>query len=118
MEKAAQWLEKKLGSLAVKRAGRETRAGVVDAYIHSNGRMGVMLELYCETDFVARNPAFHKLAHDLAMHITAMNPEDEPLLLAEPFVKEEGKTVGDLINEAIGKFGENIKIGRFIRFEL
>jgi len=118
MEKAKMWLERKLGSLAGKRADRITGVGVVDAYIHSNSRIGSLVELYCETDFVARNPAFKALAHDLSMHIAAMNPADLSLLLTQSFIKEEQKTVGDLINEAIGKFGENIRVGKFVRFEI
>ena len=74
MKKATQWLERKLGTLAVKREGRATGAGIIEAYIHSNGRVGVLLELFCETDFVARNPAFKELAHNLTLHIAAMRP--------------------------------------------
>lgn len=118
MDKATAWLERKLGSLAVKRAEKQTKAGIVDAYIHSDGRIGAMAELFCETDFVARNPQFKQLAHDLAMHIAAMNPIDASEFLVQSFVKEESKAVGEIINEAIGKFGENIRIGKFIRFEL
>lgn len=118
MSKAEAWLEKKLGLAAGKKAGRETRAGLVDAYVHSTGRMGALAELYCETDFVARNPEFKTLAHDIVMHIAASAPETTEELLAQPFVKNESKTVSDVINEAVGKFGENIKVGRFVRFEL
>lgn len=118
MEKAYVWIEEKLGSSALKKSARETRAGLVDAYIHSNGRLGVLAELYCETDFVARNPAFKELVHEIAMHIAAMAPDGPDSLLLQPFVKNESKTVGEIINEAIGKFGENIKIGEFVRFEI
>lgn len=163
MEKAAEWLERKLGSLAGKREGRRTSAGIVEAYIHSNSRIGVLAELLCETDFVARNHAFKKIAHDLALHIAAMRPiylsletvpkevwgaeksrfEEEArtmgkpahmaeeitngklkahfdaiTLMTQPFVKDQNKTVGEMVNEAIGKFGENIKIGKFARFEI
>ncbi|QQG45367.1 MAG: translation elongation factor Ts [Candidatus Sungiibacteriota bacterium] len=115
---ALKWLERKLGSIADKKAGRETRSGLVDAYVHSNGRIGVLVEVFCETDFVARNPQFRAFAHDLAMHIAAMRPDDQETLLAQSFVKDQDKTVGEVLNEAIGKFGENIKIGRFVHFEL
>jgi len=117
-EKAYTLIEKKLGSLAAKKATRETRAGLVDAYIHSNGRLGVLVEFYCETDFVARNPEFKEFAHEIAMHIAAMDPEKLDLLLLQPFVKNESKTVGEVVNEAMGKFGENIKIGDFVRFAI
>src|SRR3989344_1594399 len=72
--KAELWLERKLGSTAIKKASRETKAGIVETYLHSNGRIGSMVELFCETDFVARNPDFKALAHDLAMHVAAMSP--------------------------------------------
>lgn len=118
MVKAIGLIEQKLGSLAGKRAGREARAGVVDAYIHSNGKIGALVELLCETDFVARNASFKELAHDLAMQIAAMYPADENTFLEQPFIKDQNKSVRELIGEAAGKFGENIKIGKFIRFEL
>ena len=117
-EGAIKLLEKKLGSVAGKKASRDTKAGLVDAYIHSNNRMGVLVEVFCETDFVARNPAFKEFAHDISLHIAAMDPEGLDALLIQPFVKNESKTVGVVLNEIIGKFGENIKIGRFIKFEV
>ncbi len=117
-EKALALIEQKLGSLAGKRMGRDTQAGIVDSYIHSNGRIGAMAELFCETDFVARNPEFKEIAHDLAMHIAALGPVDLDTFISQPFIKDESKTMGGLINEAVGRFGENIKVGRFIRFEL
>lgn len=126
MSKAEEIIDRTLGGSAAKRAGRETRAGVVDAYIHSNGRIGALVEVFCETDFVARNPAFKEFVHELAMHVAAMhllhpstgNGEDGSTFLEQPFVKDPEKTVGQVINEAIGRFGENIRIGRFVRFEL
>lgn len=117
-EKAYLWIEEKLGSIASKKSLRETRSGLVDSYIHSNGRMGALVEFFCETDFVARNPEFRALAHDIAMHIAAMNPESAEALLGQPFVKDERKTTGEIISEAVGKFGENIKVGKFTRFEI
>ncbi len=116
--RATALIEERLGSSAGKRAGRDTVAGVVEAYIHSNARIGVLLLLSCETDFVARNPAFRALAHDIAMHIAAMSPADTTVLLGQPFVKDQGKSIGDIINESIGRFGENIRIGEFVRLEL
>ena len=163
MERAFKVIERKLGGGAVKRASRETKAGIIDAYIHSNSRVGVLAEVFCETDFVARNPQFKGFAHDIAMHIAAMSPlypsidsvpkeiwqaeksrfEEEARgmnkpanilteivdgklkayfgavsLLSQPFVKDQDKTVEEVLNEVIGKFGENIKIGRFVRFEV
>lgn len=118
LAKAKELLHAKLGALAEKKASRAVRAGVVDAYVHSNGRIGVLVELHCETDFVARNPQFRALAHDLAMHIAAMAPNDRDSFEAQEYVKDPARTVGDVVAEAIGMFGENIKIGNFSRFEL
>lgn len=117
-DKAIALIEQKLGTVAGKKAARQTSAGIVEAYIHSDGRVGALVEILCETDFVARNPLFKEFAHDIALHITATGPADAEALQSQPFVKDPGKTVGNLLNEAIGKFGENMKISRFARFEL
>lgn len=116
--KAIKILEKKGAEKAAKKSERETKQGLVEAYIHNNGKVGVLLEINCETDFVARNEQFKELAHDLAMHIAAMNPKNQEELLTQLFIKDEQKTIGDLIKEAIGKIGENIKIGQFVRLEI
>lgn len=116
--KALGMIEAKLGGSAAKKAGRLTTAGLVESYVHGNGKIGVLVELLCETDFVARNPGFQELAHELSMQIAAMGPQDPETLLSQPFIRDQGKTVKDVINEAVGKFGENIKIGRFSRIEL
>lgn len=105
-------------NIALKKAERETRQGLIESYIHSNGKVGVLLELNCETDFVARNKEFRELAHDLTLHIAGMDSKDESSLLEEPFVKNPEITVADLIQEKIAKLGENIKVDRFIRYEL
>ncbi len=118
LEEARTRLSAKLGALAQKKSSREVRAGVVEAYIHGNGKIGVLLELQCETDFVARNPEFKGLAHDLSMHIAAMSPRDREELSAQEFIKNPDRRVKEIVDEAIGKFGENIKIGNFSRFEL
>lgn len=115
---AKRVLKEKLGAIADKKSSREVRAGVIDAYVHSNGRIGAMVELLCETDFVARNPDFRRLAHDLAMHIAAMAPERAEDLLVQDSIRQPGRSIGDIVREAIGKFGENIKIGNFTRCEL
>jgi len=116
--KALQILGKRGAAKAIKKSGRETKQGLIEAYIHNNGRVGVILELNCETDFVARNEEFKKLAHDLAMHIAAMESKDAKSLLKEPFIKDAGKTIKDLFTEAIAKLGENIKLGKFVRLEI
>jgi len=116
--KAIKILEKKGIEKAAKKSKREVKQGLIESYIHNNGKIGVILELNCETDFVARNEQFKELIHDLAMHIAAMNPKDIKEFLSQPFIKDEQKTVQNLINEAIAKLGENIKIGRFERLEI
>lgn len=117
-EKALKILEKKGEERAGKRSERETKQGIVEAYIHSNGKIGVILELNCETDFVARNENFKELAHNISMHIAAMNTQDSEELLNQPFIKDQEKTIKDLVTEAVSKLGENIKIGKFFRLEI
>lgn len=116
--KALKILGNKSKEKALKKSTREAKQGLVEAYIHSNEKLGVILELNCETDFVAKNEEFKKAAHEIAMHIAALNPKDLKELLLQPFIKDEQKTVGDLINEAVAKLGENIKIGKFSRLEI
>lgn len=162
-EKALELLKKKGLAKALKKSAREAKEGIVISYIHSNNRVGAMVKLLCETDFVARNDQFRELGKDIAMHITAMNPKcvkpedvsaeavakekeiwnaqlvqegktadmiakilpgkekkfrDDLALLTQPFVKDPSVTVGDMITETIGKIGENIQVGEFVRFEL
>ena len=118
--------EKGLASVA-KKATRTAAEGVVESYIHNGSRVGVLLELNCETDFVARTDEFRTLAHDIAMHVAAMDPEtvssedgqdSETSLLGQPFVKDPSKTIQDLVNDNIAKLGENVQIRRFTRFAL
>ncbi|MBI5148031.1 MAG: translation elongation factor Ts [Parcubacteria group bacterium] len=116
-EKAIAVIHEKGLLKAVKKGERGTNAGVIESYIH-NERVGVMLELRCETDFVARVDDFKNLARQLAMQIAAMNPESAEALLAQPYIRDESLTIGDLISRAIAKIGENIKVGRFCRYEL
>ena len=83
--------------------------------IHSNKKTAAVVKLLCETDFVAKNPLFIELAHEVAMHVTAMNPENVQELLGQPFIKDQATTVGELVNQYISKLGENIKVGEFYR---
>jgi len=133
MEKALEILKEKGILKAQKRAERVTTQGVIESYIHTGGRLGAMIEVNCETDFVARTDEFKELAHNLAMQVTAMpaqfvsidevpegieiDPQAECLLL-QPFIKDPTKTIQDVIVETIAKVGENIKVSRFTRFEL
>jgi len=163
MEKAVDWLRRKGLAKAAKKAGRSTDQGMIGSYIHSTGKIGVMVEIKCETDFVARTEAFRDFAKNIAMQIAAAAPlaldaasldpalvererevyrrkareEGKPdaivekiaegavqkyykevCLLAQPFIKDDKKTVQDLLNEAIAAIGENMVIGRFVRMQL
>lgn len=117
-KKASKTLREKGRMTAMKKSERKVEEGIVESYIHSDKKMGVLLELKCETDFVARNEEFKQLAHDLVLHIAGMSSKNEKSLLKEPFVKNPEITVKDLIDEKIAKLGENIKIGKFTRYEL
>jgi len=116
--KATEILRAKDKLTAMKKSERTADQGIIETYVHANGKIGVLLEIKCETDFVARNEEFKELAHEIAMHIAGMDSKDPETLLGEPFVKDPSKTIKDLIEAKIGKLGENIKVSRFIRFEL
>lgn len=117
-KKALEVLKAKGAARAEKKADREVKSGLVEVYAHATGKIGVLVEVACETDFVARNDDFKKLCHELALQITSMVPKDVAELLEQDYIREPGKKVGDLLKETIGKIGENIKIVRFVRFEL
>ena len=163
MEKAMEWLRKKGIASAEKKAGRVAAEGVVDSYIHMGGRIGVLIEVNCETDFVAKTPEFKSFVRDIAMHIAAANPSfldrtevpneildkereilraqalnegkpekivdrmvegrvekfyKENCLVDQPFVKNPDMTIAQYVNERIQQTGENIKIRRFVRYEM
>jgi len=163
IEEAIKILRKSDSKIADKKVGRETSEGIISCYIHSNKKVGVLVELNCESDFVAKNKEFEELAHDLAMHIAASDPryinyseieketikkqeedfkeqfrkEGKPeeildkiskektkkhfesiCLVSQAFVKDPDKSIGDLMVEKISKIGENIKVKRFVRYEL
>ena len=163
MEKAVEYLRKKGIAKAEKRAGRATSEGVITSYIHPPGKIGVLVELNCETDFVARTDDFKTLAREIAMHIASAAPlsvdkdgvpaaavererriaeeqvrasgKPEHLvskivegkleafykqvaLLSQPWIREDKKTIGDLVKEASAKLGENVQVRRFVRFQM
>jgi elongation factor Ts len=133
LEKAKEILRRRGIAIAEKKAAEETRQGLVEAYIHADGRLGALVELNCQTDFVARTDDFRALAHDLAMQVAATDPQhiapeelptgsdgnpQELCLLTQPFVREPNRTIQDLINDTIAKTGENIRVRRFARFHL
>ena len=130
LDKAAEVLRAKGLSDTAKRVGRATNEGVIEAYIHTGGRVGAIVELGCESDFVARTDEFRQMAHDLAMQVAAMAPvyldredmeegDERPpaqvALLAQPFIKSSSTPVGDLVRELAAKMGENVRIVRFQR---
>lgn len=162
LEKAVDFLREKGLAAAAKKSGRVTAEGVVGSYVHGNGKIGVLVEINCETDFVAKTADFQALAHDICLHVAAANPkyvrkEDvepqvlekekeilvkqainegkkpeiaekmvsgrlgkfvtEICLLEQPFVKDPNITVGQLLQQKISQFGENISLRRFVRFE-
>jgi elongation factor Ts len=139
-QKAKELLRKRGLEMAAKKSDRVAKEGRVETYIHNGNKMGVLVEVNCETDFVARNDDFMAFTRDVAMHIAALSPkyikkEDVPsdvlvkeidkdgfiktnCLLSQAYVKDSSKTIGDYLNELIAKIGENIQISRFVRFKV
>lgn len=117
-KKAIGWLRKHGIEKAEKKSERETSQGIIESYIHQNARVGAMVEVLCETDFVARTSEFKHLAHEIAMQVAAMNPKNVAELLKQEYIRDNSKTVGDLIKEVIAKLGENIVVREFERYEL
>jgi elongation factor Ts len=117
MDKAIASLKEKSIKVAAKKSDRSASEGMVETYTHG-GRIGVTVEVNCETDFVARNPEFKEFAHDIAMQIASMAPANVDELYEGPFIKDSSLTIRDLRNNLVQKMGENIQIKRFIRFEL
>ncbi len=115
--KAISWLKDKGLSTVAKKADRATSQGLIESYVHG-GRLGAIVEVNCETDFVARNDDFKTFVKDIAMQVASMNPENVDELLRQDYFRDPSKTIQDLLNETITKIGENIKISRFSRFEL
>jgi len=116
-DKAMEIIRERGAAIAEKRGERRTGAGVLESFVH-NGRVGVLLELRTETDFVARSEPFQELAHEIVMQIAAMEPENAEALLKQSYIKDESMDVEGLINSVIAKVGENIKVERFCRYEL
>ncbi len=114
-KKAFEILQKEGFEKAAKRQGRETSQGLIETYVHHSGKVASLVELFCETDFVARNELFHELAHNLALQAASMGEKD---FAEQEFIKDPTKKVGDLVKEVIAKTGENVRIGRVIRVEL
>jgi elongation factor Ts len=132
-DKACEMITERGLAIAKKKSERTAEQGVIECYVHTGNHIGVMLEINCETDFVARTADFRELAHNIALQISAMAPlyitkEEIPAddkadpatvcLLMQPFIKDPAKSIQDIITETIAKTGENIKVRRFVRFEL
>lgn len=135
LERAAALLRERGLATAARKAGRATTEGLVEAYIHAGGRLGALVEVDCETDFVARTEDFRRLARELAMQVAASSPlyvsrEEVPeddrsrpdlaqlVLLEQPYIRDPRRTVGDLVRETVAKVGENIQVRRFARFKV
>ncbi len=117
-DKALLILRKEGAKIAGKKAERELKAGVIGAYIHSTKQIGVLIEVRCETDFVAKNEDFQEFVRNVAMHIAACEPKDAGALLGQPYIKNPDITVSDYIKETIQKFGENTEVPRFERYQV
>jgi len=118
IERALELLKDRGAMVAAKKANRQTGEGIISYYVHANSRVGVLVKLLCETDFVARTEQFKELGHELAMHVAAMSPANIEELLAQQYVRDPNQTVSELIKDYIAKLGENIQIGEFCRFEI
>lgn len=117
-DKAIVWLKKHGIEKAEKKADRKTSQGLVESYTHQNGKVGAMIEILCETDFVARTDDFKHLAHEVAMQVAAMNPKNVDTLLKQDYIRDNSMTIESLVKQAIGKLGENIIIKDIKRFEV
>lgn len=133
LEKAEEALREKGIAKAGSKADRVTSEGLIESYIHAGGRIGAMVEINCETDFVARTPEFRELIHNVAMQIAAMSPRylskdqlpegtdlpaQEVCLLEQPFIKDPSRSINELVLDVIARVGENVQIRRFERFGL
>ena len=117
-DKAIEVVKKRGLAKAEKKADRETNEGYIASYVHANNKVASMVEILCETDFVARNEDFQRMAKDVAMHVVAMNPENLEALMADQFVKDPSKTIEELVKGVSGKIGEKFVLNRFSRFEV
>src|SRR3990172_803183 len=117
-KKAFDILQKEGFEKAAKKVGRETSQGLIETYIHHSGKVAALVELFCETDFVARNELFRNLAHELALQVASMGAKSANDLIGQEFIRDPNKKVGDLVKEVIAKTGENVRIGRIYRVEL
>ena len=118
IKEAGKILKKEGFEKVAKREGRVTSQGIIETYVHHSGKVASLVELLCETDFVARNEMFKTLAHDIALQVASFEVKDEKELSKQEFIKDPSKKISDLVKEVIVKTGENIRIGRIYRIEL
>lgn len=118
IQKALEILKEWQKEFSKRKEEREVKAGVIDVYLHSNKKIGVILQLECESDFVSQNPEFSKLAHEICLQIAAQNPQNIQALLEQNWIRDDSKKILDLIEEAQVKFGEKIVVRKFERYEL
>ena len=117
-EKAKALLKQRGLASVAKKSGREAKEGAVAAYIHANGRVGALVEIASETDFVARSDEFQKLAQEVAMQVAAMSPKDVDQLYAQAYIRDASKTIKELVTTLAASVGENVSVRRFQRFAL
>ena len=117
-EKAETLLRKWGIERSEKKKERVTRAGIVDSYVHAGGKVGVLLEIACETDFVAKTDDFKNLSHEICLQIASMNPKDTKALLSQEYIRDPKINIETLVKQVIGKVGENIRLVHFSRFQL
>lgn len=116
-KKALELLKERGAEIMQKKSGRTAAEGLIESYVHNN-KIGVLVEVNCETDFVARSETFKEFAHDLALQISSMAPADLDELMAQPFIKESKTTIADYLRDVTGKLGEKIVVARFVRITL
>jgi len=117
-EKAKEWLKKRGLEKAEKKGDREVSQGLVESYVHQTGRVAALVEILCETDFVARTDDFKKLAKEVAMQVASMNPKDVATLLKQDYIRDNSVTIDQLIKATIGKLGENIIVKKISRLAI
>lgn len=116
--KARQILQQKGFEHALKRQGRATGMGRIEAYVHHDGRLAALVEVNCETDFVARLPEFQQFCRDMAMQVASQDPPTQASLLEQPFIRDQGQTIAQYLTSLVAKTGEHVVIRRFTRFVL
>lgn len=117
-EKAKKLIVERGLEKAAKKEGKETSQGIISSYIHANNKVGVLVELRCETDFVARTDEFQHLAHELCLQIAAMNPKDVAALLKSAYIRDEKVMIADYIKQTVAKVGEHITVAQFVRMAM